>query len=158
MELEKPPTKQTTILVVEDNPDQIDRQRAGYTILETIIVLIIVVLIAQFAFPRFGETVRRIQMDGAAQKLASDLRRARIDAMRRNASVYVAKKDSVTYEIQYVGDRKLPSNVVFDGSSPDTVRFASFGPTLTGPVTYTLSSHGYSATVLVEASGWASVN
>ncbi len=78
--------------------------------------------------------------------------------MRRNASVYVAKKDSVTYEIQYVGDRTLPNNVVFGGSSPDTVRFASFGPTLTGPVTYTLSLGGNSATVLVEASGMAVVD
>ena len=77
--------------------------------------------------------------------------------MRRNASVYVAKKDSLTYQIQYVGDRKLPSEVVFDGSSPDTVRFASFGPTLTGPVTYTLSRGGYSTTVLVESSGMAVV-
>lgn len=72
--------------------------------------------------------------------------------------MYVAKKDSVTYELQYVGDRKLPGNVVFDGSSPDTVRFTSFGPTLTGPVTYTLSSGGYSTTVFVEASGMTSVD
>ncbi len=132
--------------------------RSGYTILELMVVLVIVALIAQFAFPRYGETVRRMQLDGAANKLASDLRRARIEAMRRNASVYVAKKDSVTYEIQYVGDRKLSSDVVFDGSSPDTVRFASFGLTLTGPVTYTLSHGGYSTTVLVEASGMAVVD
>ncbi len=132
--------------------------RCGYTILEIIIVIIISMVIVGFAFPQVLGTVRRIKLDGATEQLTSDLRRARIDAMRRNASVYVAKKDSVTYEIQYVGDRKLPSNVVFDGSSPDTVRFASFGPTLTGPATYTLSSRGYSATVLVEASGWASVN
>ena len=132
--------------------------RCGYTMLEIMIVITISMVIVGIAFPRFVETVRGMELDGATEQLTSDLRRARIDAMRRNASVYVAKKDSVTYEIQYVGDRKLPSNVVFDGSSPDTVRFASFGPTLTGPVTYTLSSHGYSATVLVEASGWASVN
>ena len=132
--------------------------RFGYTVLEIMIVLVIVGLIAQFAFPRYGETVRRIQLDGAANMLVSDLRRARIDAMRRNASVYVAKKDSVTYEIQYVGGRKLSSDVVFDGSSPDTVRFASFGLTLTGPVTYTLSLGGYSTPVLVEASGMAVVD
>ncbi len=131
--------------------------RSGYTLLEIIIVVVVAGLIAMLGLPQFGETVRRLEMDGAAQQLASDLRRARIDAMRRNASVYVAKKDSATYEIQYVGDRKLPSDVVFDGSSPDTVRFASFGLTLTGPVTYTLSRGGYSTTVLVEASGMAVV-
>ena len=125
--------------------------------IEIIIVLVVAGLIMMFGFPQFGETLRRIEIRGAAQKLASDLSRARIEAIRRNASVYVAKKDSVTYEIQYVGDRKLPSDVVFDGSSPDTVRFASFGPTLTGPVTYTLSRGGYSTMVLVEASGMAAV-
>ena len=124
---------------------------------EITVVLVIVGLIAQFAFPRYADTVRDMQLDGATHKLASDLRRARIEAMRRNTSVYVAKKDSVTYEIQYVGDRKLPSDVVFNGSSPDTVRFASFGLTLTGPVTYSLSLGGYSTTVFVEASGMAVV-
>ena len=132
--------------------------RCGFTILEILIVVIITMLISGFAFPRFVETVTRIELDGAAQTLASDLRRARIDAMRRNASVYVARKDSVTYEIQYVGNRTLPSSVVFDVSSPDTVRFASFGPTLTGPVTYTLSRSGSFTTVLVEASGMAGVD
>ncbi len=124
---------------------------------EITIVVIIAGLIATSVL-RVGETVRRLEMDRAANKLASDLRRARIVAMQRNASVYVAKKDSVTYEIQYVGDRKLPSEIMFDGSSPDTVRFASFGPTLTGPATYTLFRAGHSITVLVGASGMAEVD
>lgn len=132
--------------------------RSGYTMLEIIIVVVVAGLIVMLTFPQVGETVRRMELDGATQKLASDLRRARIEAMRRNASVYVAKKDNVTYEIQYVGDRKLPNDVVFDGSSPDTVKFAAFGPTLTGPATYTLSRGGYSTTLLVEASGMASVD
>ena len=140
-------------MLIEDSDN-----RCGFTILEVMIIVIITMLIAGFGFPQFVETVRGMELDGAAEQLASDLRRARIDAMRRNASVYVAKKDSVTYEIQYVGDRMLPSSVVFDGSSPDTVRFASFGPTLTGPVTYTLSRRGYSTTVFVAASGMASVD
>ena len=132
--------------------------RFGFTLLEIIIVVVVTGVLAMLGFPRLGETVRRMELDGATHQLASDLRRARIEALRRNASVYVAKKDSVTYEIQYVGDRVLPSNVVFDDSSPDTVRFASFGPTLTGQVTYTVSRLGYSNTVIVSASGMASVN
>lgn len=132
--------------------------RSGFTMLEIIIVLVIAGLIMMFGFPQVGETLRRMELDGATQQLASDLRRARIEAMRRNTSVYVAKTDSVTYEIEYVGDRTLPSDVVFDVSSPDTVRFASFGPTLTGPATYTLSLGGYSGTVFVEASGLATVD
>ncbi len=131
--------------------------RSGYTIVELTIVLVISSLAVSIGFPHLGETARRLEMNAAARQLAGDLRRARIEAMRRNASVYVAKKDSATYEIQYVGDRKLPSDVVFDVSSPDTVRFASFGPTLTGPVTYTLSRGGFSTMVLVEASGMAAV-
>jgi len=79
--------------------------------------------------------------------------------MRRNASVYVAKKDSVTYEIEYVaGDRTLLDGVVFDAASPDTVRFASFGPTLSAPATYTLSLAGSSNTVRVMGSGMMQVN
>ncbi len=126
--------------------------------IEVTIMVVVAGLIVMLAFPQVGDTVSRMQVDGAAHKLAGDLRRARIEAMRRNVSVYVARKDSVTYEIQYVGDRKLPADVVFDGGSPDTVRFASFGPTLTGPVTYTLSRGGYSIPVLVEASGMAVVD
>ena len=131
--------------------------RSGYTIIEITIVVVIAGLILMFGFPGFGNTVSRLQVDGAARKLANDLRRARIQAMRRNTSVYVAIKDSVTYEIEYVGDRKLPDDIVFDGSSPDTVRFASFGPTLTGPGTYTLSRGGYSSTIFVGASGMTAV-
>ena len=97
--------------------------RCGYTLVEIMMVVIITMVIAGFGFPQFVETTRRMALDRGAQKLASDLRRARID-----------------------------------GSSPDTVRFASFGPTLTGPVTYTLSSGGYSTTVFVEASGMTSVD
>ena len=131
---------------------------SGYTMLEIIIVLVVAGLIIMLGFPQVGETVRRMELDGAAHKLVSDLRRARVEAMRRNASVYVVKKDSVTYEIQYIGERTLPSNVVFDGSNPDTVKFAAFGPTLTGPATYTLSLGGYSTAVFIEASGMASVD
>ncbi len=132
--------------------------RSGYTMIEITIIVVVAGLIVMIAFPQVGDTVSRMQVDGAAHKLAGDLRRARIEAMRRNVSVYVARKDSVTYEIQYLGDRYLPNDITFNGSSPDTVRFASFGPTLTGPVTYTRSRGGYSATVLVEASGMATVD
>lgn len=126
--------------------------------LEMTIVVFVAGLIMMFAFPQVGETVRRMRLDGATHKLASDLRRARIDAMRRNGSVYVAKKDSVTYEIQYVGDRILSDGVVFGAGSPDTVRFASFGPTLSGPATYTLSLGASSNTVRVTGSGMTQIN
>jgi type II secretory pathway pseudopilin PulG len=124
----------------------------------TMVVLITGVLVSM-GLPSISGVMSRMQLDGATEVLAGDLRRARIDAMRRNGSVYVAKKDSVTYEIQFVvGDRTLPDGVVFDAGSPDTVRFASFGPTLSPPATYSVSLGGSSNTVRVSASGLLRIN
>jgi hypothetical protein len=126
--------------------------------LEITIVVVVAGLIAMFAFPAVGSTILNLKLDGATQALASDLRRARMNGLRRNASVYVALKDSVTYEIQYVGDRKLPDRVAFLGSSPDTIRFSSFGPTLSGGGTYGLYLADSKASVRVDASGMVGVN
>jgi len=126
--------------------------------LEITIVVVVAGLIVMFGVPQVSAKVRQMRLDGATQTLAGDLRRARMDAMRRNGSVFVAKKDSVTYEIQYVGVRTLTDGVVFGAGSPDTVKFASFGPTLSGPATYTVSLSTYSNTVRVLSSGMTQVN
>jgi len=127
--------------------------------IEISIVVLIAGVIVMTGVPTIAGTVDKMQLDGATEALASDLRRARIDAIRRNGSVYVAKKDSVTYEIQYVvGDRTLSNGVSFEAGSPDTVKFASFGPTLSAPATYTVSLAGSSNTVRVTGSGLLQVN
>lgn len=131
--------------------------RAGYTLAELVIVVLIVGIMAMVMLPRIAEANRRLQIDSAAQQLVGDLHRARIEALKRNTTMWIVRTDSTTYSLRFLGDRTLPDGVTFGSGSPDTVKLASFGPSLTGSRTYTLRLRDRTETVEVNAAGYASV-
>lgn len=130
---------------------------SGATLIELLIVLALVAVLVLISVAGYRAVRRSARLDSAAQQLVADLQRARSEAVRRNQVVTVVRSGEDRYEIDGSETRRLPEGAVFDASSTDTVRFAPFGPTLTGPGSFLLRSGDERRTVSVSAVGFASV-
>lgn len=62
------------------------RGSAGFTLLETLVVVVIVALVAAIAWPRISTPSPSLLVRTTALRLAADLRSARADAMRTGAT------------------------------------------------------------------------
>jgi prepilin-type N-terminal cleavage/methylation domain-containing protein len=132
--------------------------RRGFTLVETVMVLVLAGMLVGIALPRFRESRQRYQLDTAAYQLAGDLRRAQVEAIRRNQPVTLERIDAMTYNIDFVGDRLFEGNVTFvTALSADSVRLAAFGPPTTGAQTFTLQLAGAQKSVTVSAAGLITV-
>jgi prepilin-type N-terminal cleavage/methylation domain-containing protein len=130
----------------------------GFTLVETVMVIVLAGMLMAIALPRLGDSRRRYQLDTAAYQLAGDLRRAQIEAIRRNQPVTLERINDSTYNIDFIGDRVLQDNVRFNtGLSADSVRLAAFGPPTTGARTFTIQRAGAQRTVTVSAAGLVTV-
>jgi prepilin-type N-terminal cleavage/methylation domain-containing protein len=131
--------------------------RQGFTLVESLIVIALVGFLLAIALPRFAEARLRMQLDTAAHQLAGDLRRAQVEAIKRNQSVKLAMTGPSTYSIDFIGNRSFEGNVTFDVGSADSVRMASFGPPVTGIAAFTVTHSGAQKTVTVSGAGLISV-
>lgn len=132
------------------------RARRGVTLIEMMLVVSVMGILMAIVAPRFGNMRVKLQVEAAAQQLVRDLNRARTEAVKRNTNVWLAKTSTTAYDVQYIGARSLPGNVVFS-SGPDTVTFAAFGPAISGAATYMLTLSGSAKSVRLSASGFANV-
>jgi prepilin-type N-terminal cleavage/methylation domain-containing protein len=131
--------------------------RKGFTLVETVIVIVLAGMLLTFAVPQFSESRRRYQVDTAAHQLAGDLRRAQVEAIRRNTPITLRRFDDSTYTVDFIGVRMLESGVTFAGWSADSVRMAVFGPPTTGARAFTVMRDGIQKTVTVSAAGLVAV-
>ena len=127
----------------------------GMTLVELATAMMVISIVVGMAAPRFGEVSVRWKLDAAAQQFVGDLHRARVEAVKRNEFVFVARTGESTYDVRYLGQRSLSDGVHFTG--PDTVKFAPFGPTLTGAATFEFTLGSHVKGVSVDASGYSSV-
>lgn len=146
-------------LVVPPAPSSDARRRSprrGVTMIEILIVVVVMGILMMFVAPRFGTMRLRWQVEAAGQQLVRDLNRARTEAIKRNDMVWLAKTSTTAYDIRHIGARTLPGGVTFN-SGPDTVKFAAFGPAISGAATFTIALSGVTRNVTVNTSGFASV-
>jgi len=106
----------------------------------------------------------RYQLDTAAYQVAGDLRRAQVEAVKRNVTVTVTKTAATTYSMTYIvggvtqtmANRTFESGVSFTAPAM-TASLASFGPPIGGGATFTITGAGRTRTVTVGANGLVTV-
>lgn len=142
--------------------------RLGFTLVETMIVIVMVAMLLAIAVPRFAEARMRLQLDTAAYQLAGDLRRAQVEAIKGNRTVELATTGPSTYNIQSVptvlvplvtvfNARSFEGNVTFAVASATSVRLASFGPPTAGAAAFIVERGGGQKTITVSAAGLVTV-
>jgi prepilin-type N-terminal cleavage/methylation domain-containing protein len=140
------------------------RSRLGFTLVEVALVIVIAGMLLGIAVPRFRGMRNGFLITTAAHQLAGDLRRAQVEAIKRNVTVTVAKTAATTYSMTYIvgGVGQTMANRTFEpgiqfGAAAMTVSFASFGPPVGGGATFTITYAGRTKTVTVGANGLVSV-
>lgn len=95
---------------------------AGFSLLEVVVVVAIVVILASFAFMRVARARETVRLSGVARVLAAHLEKARLDAIRRHewASVTI-NPDKASYNVE----------MDFTGNGTRTVRTFQFGQGIT---------------------------
>lgn len=128
------------------------RSRRGFTLVETALVVVVAGMLLVIAAPRFTAMRNGFLIDTAAHQMAGDLRRAQVEAIKRNQTITVAKTATTTYNITQIGDRTFEPGIEFAAGAM-TVSFASFGPPIGGGATFTINYGGRTKTVTVGANG-----
>ena len=133
--------------------------RRGFTLVEVALVIVIAGMLIGIAAPRFTAMRNGFQLNTAAHQLAGELRRAQIEAIKRNKTIRVVKTGTSTYDVESLTPavtvlyiRSFEPGVEFDAAAM-TVSFASFGPPIGGGATFTINFGGRTRTVTVGANG-----
>jgi prepilin-type N-terminal cleavage/methylation domain-containing protein len=132
------------------------RSRRGFTLVEVALVVVIAGMLLGIAAPRFTAMRNGFLIDTAAYQLAGDLRRAQVEAIKRNQTVTVAKTAASTYNITFIGNRTFEPGVEFAAGAM-TVSMASFGPPVGGGAVFTINGGGRTKTITVGANGLVTV-
>lgn len=120
--------------------------RAGFTLVDLVMVLLIMGVITAIAVPRFGAGMSRYQVEGAARRVVADLEWARAEAMSQNESIEVQFEfQTHRYVLKGVESIKHDSvdNTVALSQEPYNAQIISaFGKTI-GDVTHSIFIDAY---------------
>src|SRR5688500_20165133 len=90
-------------------------------------------LILAIAVPRTKNFANNYQLQVAAEQLAGDLQRSRLDAMRLNTTVTFLRTSATTYQVGGVSVSTLYGGATFSGGDPAGVQFSAFGRPVGSP-------------------------
>lgn len=75
---------------------QSNRQQAGVTMIELMIVIAIAAILASIAAPSFSDFINSTRLTSTMSQLTSDLNRARSEAIKRNSWILVCARSTNT--------------------------------------------------------------
>lgn len=104
--------------------------RAGFTLVEVLIVVTIVAILATVIVPTLSSTSGAVALEAMARTLAADIRVARQSAVQYNGSFAVTLNSTDnSYQISQVSSGSAPTlvNVLSPGTSGNTVDLDQFG-------------------------------
>ena len=130
--------------------------RAGMTLVEIMVAVSVLAVGTSIAIPRITAIRDQLTLDAAAQELVHQLNLVRSEAIKGNRATSFYRRSTNTFQVGTLTTRALPGNVTFAVGAPDSVRYASFGPPVTGAVTIPLQVGTRTKTVRVNAAGYAS--
>lgn len=109
------------------------RDNSGFTIIELMVAIAVVAILLTVGVPSFASLIERQQLSGAAQTFASDLRRAKSDAIARgpggSVTVTLASDSSAgTWSYAITNSGTAPTkNVSQDNFSGVTAAISGWG-------------------------------
>jgi prepilin-type N-terminal cleavage/methylation domain-containing protein len=108
------------------------RRKAGFTLVESVVVLAIIGIVSAIAVPQMGTLMDRYRLDGAVRLIWADLQNARMTAIKENRSIR-AEFDFLahTYSISRVdtGENILTRNL--NGEYPTVSAYKTSGGSIT---------------------------
>jgi prepilin-type N-terminal cleavage/methylation domain-containing protein len=153
---------------------RIERRERGFTAIELMIAMTIMMILVTFAFVGVTQAQARVRLADGARGLTNQLEKARTDSIRRHADSAsqgrVQITGSSTYRVRYDqnSDGVLADTELLDVTLPDGVTFVT-SPTpatasydwrgrVTSSITYTLQNTTGTTTVNISGSGDVTVN
>ncbi len=123
------------------------------TLVEVLIALSILAVLVSMAILRGAALSNRYQLAITTEQIASDLQRARLEAIRRNTPVTFQRAGVTQYQIPGILTRTLQGGVHFDTLAPASVQFSSRGRLVGSPSSFQLRLGDETKQVSVSGGG-----
>jgi type IV fimbrial biogenesis protein FimT len=117
-------------MIVEENDGAVIlNQRRGFTTLELLVVISIILILAAIAFPNLSGWTRKQRLKGAARDLMSHFQFARLEAIKRSTTIALAFNPGEGGVGNYTvfvddggGDETLAGNLIQNNAAESTLR------------------------------------
>jgi len=138
------------------------RVRSGFTLLETIIVLIVVAMMAVLVMPKVGSAIGQSRVQNSAGIIAGDLQLAFSLASRQRTPLRITVDPSgASYTIATRTGTVIRQRNLGDGKDLSVTSMTSSVTTLdvfpnglaSGPITITIAVHGHEQTISMTRAG-----
>lgn len=133
------------------------RPKRGFTLTELTIVLTMLGILTTMAMPKIAQTRTRLTLEAATHEFARSFAFARSEAIRRNQTVTITPSGDTAYVLPTIGYKVLPKGARFTSTPAANIRFASFGPPVSGVGTYQITYKGRVSRIEINAAGFVRV-